>query len=49
MLINLLIRYLRTADGINSDGDKYIKIYEQFLNDKCKIRFHWNTDKTSKS
>ena len=49
VLINLLIRDLGTADGINRDGDKYIKIYEQFLNDKCKIRFHWNTDKTSKS
>ena len=46
---HLLIRDLRTADGINRDGDKYIKVYEQFLNDKCKIRFHWITDKTSKS
>ena len=49
VLINLLIRDLRTADGINRGGDKYIKVYEQFLNDKCKIRFHWNTDKISKS
>ena len=49
VLINLLIRDLRTADGINRDGDKYIKVYEQFLNDKCKIRFHWSTDKISKS
>ena len=49
VLINLLICDLRTADGINRYGDKYIKIYEQFLNDKFKIRFHWITDKASKS
>ena len=51
VLINLLIRDLRTVDGINktSNDDKYINIYADFLNNQCKIRFHWTTDKTSKS
>lgn len=49
MLINLLIRDLRSVDGIHRDGDKYINVYEQFLNEKCKVRFHWTIDKTSKS
>ena len=51
LLINLLIRDLRTVDGISktSNGDKYVNIYENFLNNQCKIRFHWITDKTTKS
>ena len=52
VLINLLIRDLRTVDKINktkSNDDKYINIYEAFLNNQCKIRFHWMTDKTSRS
>ena len=48
VLINLLICDLRTTDEIHSNGDKYINIYEEFLNSKCKIRFHWFTDKASK-
>ena len=52
VLINLLIRDLRTVDEINktkSNDDKYINIYEAFLSNQCKIRFHWITDKTSRS
>lgn len=52
MLINLLIRDLRTADAIirtRSNDDKYTTIYENFLNSQCKIRFQWITDKTSKT
>ena len=48
MLINLLICDLRTTDEIHRNGDKYINIYEEFLNSKHKIWFHWTTDKASK-
>jgi len=40
LLINLLIRDLRTVDGISkttNNDDKYINIYENFLNNQCKI------------
>ena len=51
VLINLIIRDLKTVNGINktSNDDKYINIYTDFLNNQCKIRFHWTTVKTSKS
>ena len=37
VLIILLICDLRTTDEIHRNGDKYINIYEEFLNSKCKI------------
>ena len=48
LLINLLIRDLRTADE-NNRSNNDMKIYKDFLNNQCKIRFHWITDKTSKT
>lgn len=52
ILINLLIRDLRILDGIgklsNDTSGSNIKLYGQFLNESCKIRFRWFTDKESK-
>ena len=57
VLINLLIRDLRIADGIdkattsvhlNKTNATNIKTYQQFLNDSCNIRFQWFVDKDSK-
>ena len=47
VLINLLIRDLRILDGIDSNR-AYIKKYEVFLNESCKVRFQWYVDKDSK-
>ena len=47
VLINLLIRDLRILDGIDSSQTN-IKTYEAFLNESCKIKFHWYVDKDSK-
>ena len=58
VLINLLIKDLKTFDGINKMADKngdgtsiskHIDIYVNFLNDDCKIRFRWYVDKQSKN
>jgi len=56
VLSNLLIRDLRIVDGIEKatgiDLEKSkttnVKAYEMFLNDSCKIRFQWYTDKETK-
>ena len=53
VLINLLIRDLRRLDGIglttaNCSQSKNLDAYIDFLNNECKIRFRWYTDKESK-
>ena len=55
VLINLLIRDIRTLDGINKAtseqttvSGRNVDAYVQFLNDTCKIRFQWYVDKESK-
>ena len=49
ILTNLLIRDLRIQDGLNKTADTTnLKKYETFLNEVCKIRFKWNTDRESK-
>ena len=56
VLINLLIRDLRTMDGIEKltanksveSLGKNIDTYVDFLNNVCKIRFRWYVDKESK-
>ena len=55
VLINLLIRDLQIHDSITKASDidrtpsnSCVKIYEEFLNVKCKIRFKWNVDRSSK-
>ena len=56
VLINLLIRDLRIADGIDKatsvdlskTNTTNIKTYQQFLNDSCNIHFQWFVDKDSK-
>ena len=58
VLINLLIKDLRTLDGVNKmtdkNGDgrsisKHVDVYVNFLNDNCKIRFRWYVDKETKN
>ena len=57
VLINLLIRDLRIADGIdkatsvdlNKTNATNIKTYQQFLNDSCNIRFQWLLTKIQKN
>jgi len=56
VLINLLIRDLQIADGIdkatstlpNTTKGKYMVTYKDFLNKPCKIKFNWFIDKESK-
>lgn len=53
MLINLLIQDLRRLDGIlkaTLDRSKHSNVtaYEAFLNDQCKIHFHWYTCQDTK-
>ena len=53
VLTNLLISELRRMDGIdkvNSKANNTTRIsqYEKFLNEECKINFHFYTDKNSK-
>ena len=57
VLINLLIRDLQVADGIdkatstlpNEEKGKYMVAYKNFLNGRdCKIKFNWFIDKESK-
>ena len=53
LLINLLIQELRRQDGITRavfDRTKHVNAtaYENFLNEVCKIRFHWYTCKETK-
>ena len=47
-----MIHDLRIKDGITKATgvpcDSYMKSYENFLNDVCKIRFKWKIDKESK-
>lgn len=57
MLINLLIRDLRTLDGIETVArkkgielsGKNVDAYVDFLNNQCKVRFRWYIEKESKS
>jgi hypothetical protein len=51
--VNLLIQELRRQDGITQatlNRSKHVNVtaYEKFLNDICKIRFHWYTCKETK-
>lgn len=51
VLTNLLILELRRLDGIdkvNSKDANRTSQYEKFLNEQCKISFHFYTDKGSK-
>ena len=53
VLINLLIRDIRILDGIKKSNDhtKAVNLnrYVSFLNDECKVRFHFYNDKESKT
>ncbi len=56
LLINLFIGELRRQDGIDkAKADKLdrskmtnLTAYETFLNDTCKIRFHWSISQETK-
>ncbi len=54
VLINLLIRDLRTLDGLSTmtnrkdQSSQNVDEYAAFLNNECKVRFRWYTDKESK-
>ena len=48
VLINLLIRDIRILDGHNRNNTHTMQ-YQQFLNDKCKVRFKFHTDKETKA
>ena len=50
VLINLLIRDLRTLDAVtaNQCQGRNVDAYVECLNNKCKIRFRWFTDKETK-
>ena len=55
VLMNLLIVELRRLDGLDKANPKllgqentdYVTKYEKFLNEECKISFHFYTDKDS--
>lgn len=47
VLINLLIQELRKQDGI-TQTTLNVTAYESFLNDVCKINFHWYTCQETK-
>ena len=53
VLTNLLLLELRRMDGIDKVNSKannttHISQYEKFLNEECKISFHFYTDKSSR-
>ena len=53
VLINLLILELRRQDGLkkkskSSSTMPQVTVYEQFLNDECKVSFHFYPDKVTK-
>ena len=53
VLINLLILELRRQDGLkkkskSSSTMPQVTVYEQFLNDECKVSFHFYSDKVTK-
>ena len=56
ILTNLLIMELRRMDGLDKvnpkslsqDNANHLTRYEKFLNEKCKVSFHFYTDKDSK-
>ena len=47
-LTDLLIRDLRIQDSTSTSQPPYLKPYEIFLNEKCKIRFRFTEDRDSK-
>ena len=50
MFINLLIRDIRVLDGISCNKITInMTIYQDFLNDECKIYFRFRTDKETKA
>ena len=46
-LTDLLIHDLRIHDATNNTT--YLKIYETFVNEECKVRFKFNEEKDSKA
>ena len=51
VLINLLIRDIRVLDATNNNKvtTNYMIVYQNFLNEACKIHFRFYTDKESKA
>ena len=47
-LTDLLIRDLRIHDATHTMKTPYLKIYETFVNEECKVRFKFNQDRDSK-
>ena len=47
-LTYLLIRDLRIHDATHTMKTPYLKIYETFVNEECKVRFKFNQDRDSK-
>ena len=47
-MTDLLIRDLRIHDATHTMKTPYLKIYEIFVNEECKVRFKFNQDRDSK-
>ena len=49
VLTNLFIVELRRLDGFDKMNAHHLTTYETFLNEECKVSFHFYTDKESKN
>ena len=47
-LTDLLIRDLRIHDATNTTKSTYLKLYETFINEECKVRFKFSLSRDSK-